>query len=405
MSSEPRPTLLESVRRTPRTAWALYAGTFVNRFGTFVVPFLILYLTRKGYSATQAGLAVTTYGAGGILAAGAGGHMADRIGRRNTVAISMFSSAAAMLLLSQAEHLPTILSLAFVAGLAAELYRPASSAMVADLIPPERRVTGYAMYRLAVNAGWAAGPAVAGFLAHRSFFLVFLGDALTSLALGVTALVAFPHGPRTTKQEERERAARGERSGFRAVFADRRFRLYLASVFCVASVYMQSVTTLPLHVKHVGLSIEVFGVLLSLNGALVVFVELPVSGFTQRLPIGRVIAFGSLLVGFGMLLNTFAQAVPLLVVSVVVWTLGEVIGAPVGVAYVANLAPDHLRGRYQAANGLMWGLAAVVGPIAGTLVYAWSPSTLWLGCGLLGLASAALVTASVRGHRTDVPLE
>jgi MFS family permease len=158
-------------------------------------------------------------------------------------------------------------------------------------------------------------------------------------------------------------------------------------------------------VKALGYSTAIFGALLFVNGAMVVLVELPLSGITQRLPAGRVIAAGSFLVGFGFLLNGVSESLPLLFGCVVVWTLGEVIGAPVGTAYVANLAPDHLRGRYQAANGMMWGLAAVAGPIAGTVLYSASPNALWIACGAMGLLAAALVTASVRGHRTDVPLD
>src|SRR5437660_1725596 len=91
------PSFFQNVRTLPPAAWVLFAGTFVNRFGTFVIPFLVLYLTREGYSMAQAGLALGFYGAGTLIASLAGGHLADRIGRRNTIALSMFSSAAAMM--------------------------------------------------------------------------------------------------------------------------------------------------------------------------------------------------------------------------------------------------------------------------------------------------------------------
>ena len=63
------PSLLPTLRSLPRPAWILFSGTFVNRFGTFVMPFLAIYLTREGYSATQAGVAISVYGAGHIIAA------------------------------------------------------------------------------------------------------------------------------------------------------------------------------------------------------------------------------------------------------------------------------------------------------------------------------------------------
>src|SRR5437879_10827246 len=94
------PTLVGSLRALPRAAWVLFAGTFINRFGGFVVPFLTLYLTGQGYSVTAAGLAVSAYGVGNLFALLVGGHLADRLGRRETIVLSMFCAAAVMLLLS-----------------------------------------------------------------------------------------------------------------------------------------------------------------------------------------------------------------------------------------------------------------------------------------------------------------
>src|SRR5437667_6648880 len=93
------PTLLASLRTLPRPAWILFFGTFLNKFGAFVVPFLALYLTRRGYSLTDAGMAIGAYGVGNWIASLIGGHLADTIGRRKTIVLSMFSAAVAMMLL------------------------------------------------------------------------------------------------------------------------------------------------------------------------------------------------------------------------------------------------------------------------------------------------------------------
>ncbi|HEX2121510.1 MAG TPA: MFS transporter, partial [Thermoanaerobaculia bacterium] len=197
------PTLRENLRSLPRAAWILFGGTLINRFGTFVMPFLAIYLTRQQYSAAQAGLAVSVYGAGHIIASMLGGHLADRIGRRHTIALSMFGSAVTMLALSQARAYPTIVVLTFLVGVAGELYRPAASALLGDLVTPEQRPAAFGMYRFAINLGFAAGPATAGFLADRSFFLLFAGDAITSFLYGIVALIALPHGLRSSAKEEK----------------------------------------------------------------------------------------------------------------------------------------------------------------------------------------------------------
>lgn len=379
------PGLWESVRSMPPAAWVLFGGSFVNRFGSFVLVFLVIWLTEEGYSPAQAGAAVSAYGVGALGASLLGGYLADRIGRRNAIAVSMFSAAATMLALSQAQTLWLVLVLSAGAGLTSELYRPASAALLADLIPTERRVTGYALYRLAINLGFAAGPATAGLLAERSFFLIFLGEAITSAAFGFAALLFLPEGTRSHRAEEEP----GEL--LRAIRADRRFQLLLVASLLTAFVYFQQQGALPLHVVDEGFSFATFGLLISLNGLVVVLLELPLAAITQRRRRRPVIALGNLLVGLGFALTAWASDVPLLALTVVIWTLGEIVGSPVAQAYVADLAPLHLRGRYQGAWDLTFALALVFGPLVGTVVYAVNPTVLWLGCGVLGGLAALLV--------------
>ena len=145
--------LIASLRALPHPAWILFAGTFINRFGSFVIPLLVLYLKKRGFTESDAALALTSYGLGHFAASLLGGYLADRIGRRKTIALSMFSSAVSMLLLSQANSLGMIAALTALTGLTAELYRPASSALLMDLVRPEQRVTAFAAYRWALNAG------------------------------------------------------------------------------------------------------------------------------------------------------------------------------------------------------------------------------------------------------------
>src|SRR5258705_2619899 len=95
--NEKNASLRENLRALPRGAWILFFGIFLNKFGTFVVPFLAIYMTGLGYSAAQAGLAIAAYGVGTLGACLLGGHLADRFGRRKTIVLSMFSAALAMI--------------------------------------------------------------------------------------------------------------------------------------------------------------------------------------------------------------------------------------------------------------------------------------------------------------------
>ena len=388
--NSPHPTLLASLRALPRPAWILFFGTFLNKFGTFVLPFLTLYLTRQGYSLGDAGMAIGAYGVGTLLASALGGHLTDTIGRRKTIVLSMFSAAVTMLLLSQAHSLGAIVVLTAVAGLASELYRPASSALLADLVPAGQRLTAFSAYRMAFNAGWAFGPATAGFLAERGYFWLFVGDAATSVLFGLVAFCALPRGASGRESQSKWLDA------LEVLRGDRKFQQLLLAAFAIGLVFLQIFSTFGLHVTNLGFSAAVYGGIISLNGALVVLFELPLTTITRRFPARRVMALGYLLVGGGFALNAFAHTIAALVLAMTVVTFGEMVTIPVSAAYVADLAPVHMRGRYMGAYGLVWAAALIVGPGLGMKLLAVGPGMLWLCCGALGFIAAAIILREVK---------
>jgi MFS family permease len=388
-----RRTLRQNLRGLPREVWVLFIGAFVNRLGTFVLPFITLYLTSRGYSVPQAGLGLAGYGLGAIGAQAVGGLLADRIGRRNTIVLSMLGGATLTLSLVWVVGLWPIVLVVLLLGFFGELYRPASSALVADLVSPEARVAAFSVYRMMINIGFACGLALGGILAGESYHLLFVGDAVTSTLFALIAITALPHGTRTTKREERER---DRTSAGRSIVADRGFLLVLGAVFVTAAIYMQNATTFALHVTDLGYSTRVYGFLLAMNGVLVVLFELPISSWTQHRHRTHMIALGAVLVGLGFAELAFVKAVPGLLLMVVIWTAGEIIESPATSAFVADRAPAHARGRYQGALGMMYASAAVVGPLVGTWIYHFSPTALWIGCGVAGFGSAALALAAGR---------
>jgi MFS family permease len=395
--NSPHPTLLASLKALPPPAWILFLGTFINKFGTFVLPFLTLYLTRQGYSLGEAGVAIGAYGVGTLLASALGGYLADAIGRRKTIVLSMFSASVTMLLLSQARGLPAIVALTAIAGLAGELYRPASSALLADLVPPGRRVTAFSAYRMAFNAGWAFGPATAGFLAERGYFWLFVGDAATSALFGLVAFWALPQGVgRRESQADWLQA-------FQVLRRDRKFQQLILAAFTISLAFLQMFSTFGVFVTSLGFSPAVYGGIISLNGVLVVLFDLPLSTVTRRFPARRVIALGYLLVGSGFALNAFSRSVPALVLAMAVVTLGEMVMVPVSAAYVADLAPAQMRGRYMGVYGLVWAAALIIGPALGMKLLALGPAVLWLSCGVLGLIATGIMLGEVT-PRTVTPV-
>ncbi|HWQ91921.1 MAG TPA: MFS transporter [Clostridia bacterium] len=392
---EAHASLKENLRALPRGAWILYIGTFLNKFGAFVLPFLAIYMTSLGYSSAQAGLAIGAYGVGTLIACFIGGCLADRLGRRKTIVLSMFAVAVTLMSLSQARSLSMIVLFSALAGLTGELYRPACNALLADLVPTGRRLTAFAAYRVFLNAGWALGPATAGLLAQKSFLWLFVGNAASSVIFGIIAWFALPAGLRGTRVEN------GFRETWSVLRADRRFRQVLLACLGIALVFVQMFSTMSMEITQSGFSPSVYGLVVSLNGLLVVLGELPMTTITKRFPARRVMALGFVLIGIGFASNAFTRTIPLLVLTVILFTIGEMISMPVANAYVADLAPEHQRGLYMGTYGLIWSVAFICGPSIGMFLFSINPMLLWPACGVLGLLAAIIISA--RPQRRDAP--
>ena len=397
------PSVWATLREFPRPVWFLFLGTFINRFGTFVIPFLTLHLMRLGFPAGSSAWGLSAYGAGHLIASAVGGHLADTVGRRRTIVISMIANASGMLLLSQARHLWLLVVLAFLTGLTGELYRPASSALLADLVPARQRVIGFAAYRFAINAGWTFGPAVAGFLARHAYFWLFLGDALTSLAYGLIAFAFLQRDRRTAHGDTGfvRNTVQSLKETARTALADPRMGQLVLATFAVGLVFLQLLSALGVEIKAAGLSDQVYGLVLAVNGALIVLFEIPLSGFTQRLPMRPLIAIGFACIGIGTGFYAWAGSPWEYALGMAMATLGEMLSMPVALAYLTRLAPEHLRGRYLGVYGLTWAAALACGPSAGMAIFAWNPAALWLGCAALGLIAAAIMALPTGAKAVD----
>ncbi len=389
------PSLISDLRSLPRSFWVLFAGTFINRFGTFVWPFLTIYLTRQGHTLTEAAWAVSGFGGGAIFGSAAGGWLSDHIGRRHTIVLGTFSTAVCMMLLYTANSLPAIVVCTMLVGLTSGAYHPAASALLADIVPNAQRVRAYAAFRLAANAGFGCGACVGGLLANHSLFWLFAGDALTTASYGVIAVLWLPHGLRAQTKNAPWSDA------FRSLKRDHVFQALWLSAFLAAVVFVQFGSTYSLHVMRLGLTVDgpgfhlapesVYGLLLAWNGALVVFTELPLTSLTLRFDSRRVMALGHVLVGIGFGLNAWATSIPTLVLAMTIFTVGEMISAPTTSAFVARLAPERLRGRYMGVLALAWNCASIVGPQFGFRLFALDPRYAWFGCAALGLAAAGVI--------------
>lgn len=392
-----RRALASTVSGLPRQFWWLWAGTLVNRAGAFVLPFLAFYLTDElGFSPSFVGLVLAAYGLGSVVASLAGGVLADRLGRRPVLLMSQLATAANLVALGLVTEPALVLVLVTLFGLTSNSSRPAFAAMMADIVAPADRVRAFSLNYWAINLGFAVAPALAGLLASSGYLTLFVVDAVTTLVFAVLIFLRVPE----SRPDHVSSGAHG--GGMGAVLRDRVFMSFVALSFGTGVVFMQHMSALPVQMRDDGLSPAQYGTVISLNGALIVLVTVPMSRWLARFPRSRVMAVSSLIFGLGFGATTWAATPGEYAATVALWTVGEVIGAAVGPAIVADLSPAALRGRYQGVFGFSFAISSLVAPLAGGWTYdTFGGPAVWLGCAVLSFATAAghLMVGPARARR------
>ncbi len=360
-------------------------GTVINRLGGFAVPFLMLYLTAKlQMDPASAALYVSGLGAGSFLAQLVGGEIADRFGRRPVLLFSLFASPVAMLTLGIARETWLIAVAMFMLGFFTDLFRPAMSASVIDIVPADKRTRAFGYIYWAINLGAALAPIIAGLLANFDYFLLFFLDALTTAAFGVIVLLRVPESQAAEHKVAAKEANTRGRLGLAA--RDPMLLFFFVLSLGVGLIYSQATVTLPVDMAAAGLKPPDYGIAIAVNGFLIILVTLKLTRFLERFPRYPVMALAALLLGAGFGLTELASTLPLFALTVVVWTIGEVIGAAVAPVIVSEMSPPQLRGLYQGFWGSSWGLAFFIGPALGGFIFQnYGSDSLWatmLGLGV-----------------------
>ncbi|HTN52052.1 MAG TPA: MFS transporter [Anaeromyxobacter sp.] len=381
----------------PRAFWALWWGLIVNRLASFVVAFLAIYLVReRGFAPDQAGRVLALYGLGMIVAGPLGGLLADRFGRRATMLAGLLLGAAAVGSLAFARDSALLSLLAFLASASGDLYRPAMSAAVADLVPPRDRPRAYGLVYWAVNLALSIGLVLGGLVAERSLRALFLADAGTSLLAAVIVVRSVPETRPTGHAHEP--ALRG----MLRVFADGPYVGFLGLHLLALVVFTQWQLALPVDMAAHGLGPSSYAILMAVNCAGVVVLQPILSPRLAGRDPARLLATSAALFGAGYGVNALGGSLAVYGLGTSLWTVGEVVGFPVASSLVADLAPPALRGRYQGAFSMSWGVAFTLSPLwAGEALQRLGARALWLGCLGISLAVAFghLATAEPRRRR------
>ncbi|MEU3744773.1 MULTISPECIES: MFS transporter [Streptomyces] len=386
-----------SFRGLPPVVWTIFAGTIVNRLGYLVTPFLVFFLASRGVTGADTSYVLGALGAGNLIGPAVGGILADRIGRRPTMLIGLIGAAAAQGALFLAPGVWTMAAASLLISTAGSTVSPAASALLADAVDSDRRRRAYALFGWGVNIGTAVAGVLGGYLAAHGYWLLFAVDAGSMLLYAVVVA--------TRLKEPTHAKAMGKKDGigYGVVLRDRLALLLLPLFGIQLFVYSLTEVALPLAVRDSGLSPAVYGAMAAVNAVLVVAFQPFVTARLAGLPQLAVQSSGSVLIAVGVALTGLADGIVGYTVSVVVWSLGEVVVAGIAASVVANLAPAHARGRYQGAFSWTWGVARFAALTAGVAAYTTlGPDVLWWTALLAGTAAAAATLTLVPRvhHRT-----
>ncbi len=388
-------------REFPQKFWIVVAVSFIDRIGgTLLFPFFSLYLTSKfGVGMTQAGIILGIFSIFGLFGGMIGGALTDKFGRRKLILFGLIFSALSTLALGAVNQFNLLYPLAMIIGLLSDIAGPAHAAMIADILPEEQRQEGFGILRVVGNMSWIIGPTIGGFVANRSFFALFVTDAVISC---LVAFLFYKLMPETKPQEEPGQQPAGileTFKGYKEVIRDRVFVAFLIASMLMGVVYQQMYNSLSVYLRdYHNIDPSGYGFLLTTSAITVIAFQFWVTRKIKGRPPFIMMALGTLfyMLGFGMF--GFVNFYWLFALAIVIITIGEMLIMPTSQALAANFAPVEMRGRYMAFFGLSWALPATIGPsAAGIILDNFNPNLLWfIGAGLCAVSAFSFFMLHLR---------
>lgn len=378
----------------PREIYVLFVARIINRFGGFVHAFLSLFLTiRLGMGPFQTGQIIALLGIAGMAGAYLGSFLGDVLGRKRTYVAAQGLAAALLVpcgFLGNSMMVPYLL---IASTFFNNMVRPLATAMVVDIVDPEDRKRAFSLLYYGINIGVAIGPLVAGFLFNNYIQWLFWGDALTTF-ISLAFIIIYVGETKMTKEEmqkaneaaaENEKVVEGhwwQRLTIVAFLKKPVLLSYTLFSILTGFVYSQSGYALPLDLTRIFGETggpEKYGVLMSFNAFVVLVFTIIITKVTDRFrPIFN-IAFAAVLYAVGFGIMAFVDTLPLIVISVFIWTVGEIQGVTNSGVFVAGHTPISHRSRFNGVINLVQSAGYMLAPIiSGKLLELYSMKVLWI---------------------------
>ena len=375
----------------PRQFWVIVGTSFIDGIGnTMVFPFFALYITQKfDVGMTQAGILLGTFSLAGLVGGGFGGALTDKLGRRKLILFGLVFSAISSILLGVTNSLLLMYPISVMIGFIGSLAGPAHGAMIADILPEEKRSEGFGILRVVGNMTWIIGPTIAGFVASKSFLALFLTDAVISCIVALIVYRFIHETKPQTPEGHQEQTMAQTMGGYGKVFRDFPFIAFILSSILMGLVYLQMYGSLSVFLRdNYGIDPQGYGILMSTSAITVILFQFWTTHQIKTRPPFQMMALGAIFYAIGFTLFGFVGTFVLFALNIVIITIGEMIVMPTSQTLVAGFAPEDMRGRYMAISGLAWAIPQTIGPgMAGYILDNYNPNLLWYIGGILTLIS------------------
>ncbi|MBN2049301.1 MAG: MFS transporter [Spirochaetales bacterium] len=377
------------IREYPKVFWILAGSSFIDALGkTILFPYFTLYITKKfQVGMTEAGVLLAIFSVMGMAGSMAGGALTDKAGRKIMMLFGLVLSALSSLAMGFIERLSVFYIVAFFVGFLSDLGHPARQAMIADILPENKRAEGFGVFRVIHNLAWIVGPSIGGLMAARSYMTLFITDAVLSSLTALIILKSIAETKPKSPEHERTPGFLKTLAGYGEVVKNRLFISFLGVVIFMVLVYQQLYSTLSVYMRDIhGIPPAGYGMLMSLNAFLVVVFQFWVSRKVSGRNPFLMMTLGTVCYFIGYTSIGFIRGYGLFLAATAVITMGEMITVPVHQALVARLAPEDMRGRYMAISDLSYAIPSAVGPwAAGLVMDNYNPNYVWYICGFISI--------------------
>ena len=388
--------MIANLRKTyhdfPKDFWSVMFGMFIDNIGgSLLFPFLTLYVTQRfGVSLIDIGWIHVVSTLVNIVGTSVGGALADKFGRKTISLIGLFGSALITIPLGLTGNWGVFIIFNLLTSFMGHFASPAFQALIADLLPSEKRSQGYSAMYVIGNLAAAIGPMMGGLLASRSFLLLFIVDCILSVGTGIFLMFKMPETQPEEAKTVKKQDLRETFAGYGAVMRDRVFVTLVALIVMTMMVYMNYNTTLSVYLNRLhGITAQQFGYLLTLNASMIVLFQFTVTRLTAKFKRSVMMFIGTMLYAIGFSMVGFGNTYAHFILAFAIVTTGELISSPLYQTIAAEFAPIDMRGRYMAFLNISYSFAAAVGPlVAGYVMESSHPQWVWYGGGMLCVIAA-----------------